>query len=106
MTRLSDRNDIASSVTTTWHLYKIANAVYEVENGSGGFLGKPYEPNAVVKNDTEFVLMERTPGAYRKPTLAARVLSVISADNHQKWFQGRGKRYNDVLYYYKDLPFH
>ncbi len=30
--------------------YKIANAVYEVENGSS-FLGKPYEPNAVIKND-------------------------------------------------------
>lgn len=36
---------------------KIANAAYEVENGSGGFLGKPYEPNAVIKNDIEFILM-------------------------------------------------
>ena len=26
---------------------KIANAVYEVERGAGGFLGKPYEPNAI-----------------------------------------------------------
>ncbi|HSL84650.1 MAG TPA: DNA methyltransferase, partial [Thermoanaerobaculia bacterium] len=34
-----------------WH--KIANAKFEVENGSGGFLGKPYEPNAVIKNDIE-----------------------------------------------------
>lgn len=66
--------------------YKIANAVYEVDNG-GGFLGKPYEPNAVVKNDIEFILMERKPGGYRSPSLAARVLSVISAENHQKWFQ-------------------
>ncbi len=39
-----------------WH--KIANAVYEVDNGNGGFLGKPYEPNAVIKNDIEFILME------------------------------------------------
>lgn len=30
---------------------KIANAAYEVDRGAGGFLGKPYEPNAVVKND-------------------------------------------------------
>jgi modification methylase len=67
-----------------WH--KIANASYEVENGSR-FLGKPYEPNAVIKNDVEYILMQRKPGAYRKPTLAARVLSVISAENHQKWFQ-------------------
>jgi DNA modification methylase len=68
-----------------WH--KIANAAYEVENGSGGFLGKPYEPNAVVKNDIEFVLMQRKPGGYRAPTGAGRILSVISAEEHRKWFQ-------------------
>jgi len=67
-----------------WH--KIANAAYEVENGSS-FLGKPYEPNSVIKNDIEFILMERKPGGYRTPDVAARVLSVISAENHQKWFQ-------------------
>lgn len=65
---------------------KIANAAYEVENGSG-FLGKPYEPNAVIKNDIEFILMERKPGGYRSPSVATRVLSVISVENHQKWFQ-------------------
>jgi DNA modification methylase len=68
-----------------WH--KIANAVYEVENGSGGFLGKPYEPNAVIKNDIEFILMQRKPGGYRSPSLATRILSVISAENHGNWFQ-------------------
>lgn len=68
-----------------WH--KIANATYEVENGGAGFLGKPYEPNAVIKNDIEFILMERKPGGYRKPTDAARLLSVISTENHQQWFQ-------------------
>lgn len=68
-----------------WH--KIANAVYEVENGSPGFLGKPYEPNAVIKNDIEFILMERKPGGYRTPSVAARILSVISAEKHQEWFQ-------------------
>jgi DNA modification methylase len=66
--------------------YKIANAVYEVENGSG-FLGKPYEPNAVIKNDIEFILMERKPGGYRTPSVATRVLSVISTENHRAWFQ-------------------
>ena len=66
--------------------YKIANAAYEVENGSG-FLGKPYEPNAVIKNDIEFVLMERKPGGYRTPSVATRVLSVISIENHRAWFQ-------------------
>lgn len=67
-----------------WH--KIANAAYEVE-GQGGFLGKPYEPNAVIKNDIEFILMQRKPGAYRKPALPTRVMSVISAESHRAWFQ-------------------
>lgn len=67
-----------------WH--KISNAVYEVENGSS-FLGKPYEPNAVIKNDIEFILMLRKPGGYRKPSDAERILSLISVENHQKWFQ-------------------
>lgn len=68
-----------------WH--KIANASYEASRPSGGFLGKPYEPNAVIKNDIEFLLMERKPGGYRKPTLATRALSVISAEQHRQWFQ-------------------
>ena len=68
-----------------WH--KIANASYEVENGSPGFLGKPYEPNAVIKNDVEYILMERKPGGYRKPSVTTRILSLISAENHQRWFQ-------------------
>ncbi|HXH47781.1 MAG TPA: site-specific DNA-methyltransferase [Terriglobia bacterium] len=67
-----------------WH--KIANAAYEVENGSG-FLGKPYEPNAVIKNDVEYILMQRKPGGYRSPSVATRVMSVISEQNYQKWFR-------------------
>jgi len=67
-----------------WH--KIANAVYEVEGG-GKFLGKPYEPNAVIKNDIEFILMQRKPGAYRKPAVPTRIMSIISEDAHREWFQ-------------------
>ncbi|MBI4193875.1 MAG: site-specific DNA-methyltransferase [Betaproteobacteria bacterium] len=67
--------------------YKIANAAYEAQGNGGGFLGKPYEPNAVIKNDIEFILMERKPGGYRSPSLATRVLSVISGDKHKLWFQ-------------------
>ena len=66
---------------------KIANAVYEANGNGGGFLGKPYEPNAVIKNDIEFILMERKPGGYRSPSHAKRLLSVISAENHKLWFQ-------------------
>jgi modification methylase len=66
---------------------KIANATYEATGNGGGFLGKPYEPNAVIKNDIEFILMQRKPGGYRSPSLATRILSVISADHHRIWFQ-------------------
>jgi DNA modification methylase len=65
---------------------KIANAAYEVENGSG-FLGKPYEPNAVIKNDIEYVLMQRKPGGYRSPTVPTRIMSVIGEEHFQKWFR-------------------
>ena len=65
---------------------KIANARFEVENGSA-FLGKPYEPNSVIKNDIEYILFQRKPGAYRRPSLEARLLSVIPAPSHKTWFQ-------------------
>ena len=68
-----------------WH--KIANAVYEASGNGGGFLGKPYEPNAVIKNDVEFILMERKAGGYRSPSVATRILSVIPAEHHKSWFQ-------------------
>lgn len=67
-----------------WH--KIANASYEVENGSK-FLGKPYEPNAIIKNDMEFILMQRKPGGYRKPTERQRDASRIDKDAFDRWFQ-------------------
>jgi DNA modification methylase len=65
---------------------KIANVVHEVDTGGGGFLGKPYEPNAVIKNDIEFMLMQRKPGGYRSPSNAARLLSIVSDENHKAWF--------------------
>jgi len=67
-----------------WH--KIANAKYEVEGG-GGFLGKPYEPNAVIKNDVEFILMQRKPGGYRSPSRIERLLSLIPSHCYQEWFR-------------------
>ncbi len=68
-----------------WH--KIANAQFEAEGNGSSFLGKPYEPNSVIKNDIEFILMQRKPGGYRAPGLSERVLSVISEANHRTWFQ-------------------
>lgn len=67
-----------------WH--KIANASYEVNNGSK-FLGKPYEPNAIIKNDIEFILMQRKPGGYRQPTNGQREESRLSKKDFDAWFQ-------------------
>jgi site-specific DNA-methyltransferase (adenine-specific) len=67
-----------------WH--KISNANFEVENGTK-FLGKPYEPNAIIKNDIEFILMQRKPGGYRKPTEQQRDLSRLKKDEYNAWFR-------------------
>lgn len=67
-----------------WH--KISNAVFEA-NTSSKFLGKPYEPNAIVKNDIEFILMQRKPGGYRQPTEEQRRLSKIPKDEFNEWFR-------------------
>ena len=66
--------------------YKIANARFEVDNGSK-FLGKPYEPNAIIKNDVEYILFQRKAGGYRQPSLLARILSIIPEKAHREWFQ-------------------
>jgi DNA modification methylase len=74
-----------------WH--KIANANYEVENGSS-FLGKPYEPNAIIKNDVEYILMLRKPGGYRQPTEVQRQASRLTKEEHSVWFRS----------FWSDLP--
>jgi modification methylase len=67
--------------------YKIANAVTEVEGNGSAFLGKPYEPNAIIKNDVEYILLFRKPGAYRNPTPRQRLLSLIDKADHASWFR-------------------
>lgn len=66
---------------------KVANAATEVPGNGAVFLGKPYEPNAIVKNDVEYILMFRKPGGYRHPTQEQRDLSLISREDHRVWFQ-------------------
>ena len=66
-----------------WH--KISNASYEA-NTNSSILGKPYEPNAIIKNDMEYILMERKPGGYRKPSEQQREASRIDKEDFQNWF--------------------
>lgn len=68
------------SLSTIFWL-KIANASREVA-GKGAFLGKPYEPNGVIKNDVEYVLRVRKPGPYRKPTPIQRTGSLIPPEEY------------------------
>jgi len=66
---------------------KIANARFEADGNGAGFLGKPYEPNAIVKNDVEYILMLRKPGAYRQPTIDQRATSRLTKEEQSEWFQ-------------------
>lgn len=65
---------------------KIANMATEV-GGSARFLGKPYEPNAIIKNDIEYILLLRKPGSYRKPTKQQRALSLLEPEEHRRWYR-------------------
>lgn len=66
---------------------KIANMATEVSGNGSPFLGKPYEPNAIIKNDVEFILQFRKGGGYRHPTQQQRDLSLIDREDHQRWFR-------------------
>ena len=66
-----------------WH--KISNAKFEA-NTNSSILGKPYEPNAIIKNDVEYILMERKPGGYRQPTQQQRIESKLDKQDFQNWF--------------------
>jgi site-specific DNA-methyltransferase (adenine-specific) len=66
---------------------KIANVATEVRGNGAAFLGKPYEPNAIIKNDLEYILLFRKPGGYRHPTQEQRDLSLIDKADHRRWFQ-------------------
>jgi modification methylase len=69
-----------------WH--KITSVNHE---GRGpGMLGKPYEPNSIIKNNIknniEYVLMLRKPGGYRSPTPTQRALSKMSKEDYATFF--------------------
>lgn len=66
---------------------KISNAQFEASGNGGGFLGKPYEPNAIIKNDIEYILMLRKHGAYRKPSDDQRAMSRLTKEEQAEWFQ-------------------
>ncbi len=75
-----------------WH--KIANGVTEAEGNGAGFYGKPYQPGAIVKNDTEYILFLRKGGQYRSVSPLQKALSMLSRAELRGWLQS----------YWNDLP--
>ncbi|WP_135257757.1 DNA-methyltransferase [Thermus caldilimi] len=67
-----------------WH--KHTNAALEAQR-PGFFLGKPYEPGAIIKTEVEYILMQRKPGGYRKPTPEQRELSRLPKELFARWFR-------------------
>lgn len=65
---------------------KVANIRLEASN-STRFLGKPYLPNGIIKNDRETIVMLRKPGGYRKPTPEMEELSRIAKQDYFDWFK-------------------
>lgn len=68
-----------------WH--KIANGATEAAGNGAGFYGKPFQPNAIVKNDLEYILFLRKPGGYRKISPLQKALSMLTKEEMQAWFR-------------------
>jgi len=64
---------------------KVTNAKTEAKGNGSSFLGKPYQPGAVVKNDVEFILFLRKPGPYRSPTMVQKSLSMLTRNEMRSW---------------------
>jgi site-specific DNA-methyltransferase (adenine-specific) len=65
---------------------KMSNCAFE-EGKSGGYLGKPGQPNSIIKSEIEHILLLRKPGPYRTPTLAQQRDSAITREEHARWFR-------------------
>lgn len=70
---------------------KVANIRMEASKSSR-FLGKPYLPNGIIKNDIETIVMLRKPGnggkrGYRSPTPEMEATSRIGKKEYFSWFQ-------------------
>jgi len=67
--------------------WKRTNMKTEMTREGSYFLGKPYEPNGIIKSEVEYVLLLRKPGDYRKPTNEQRELSRIPKEDYHLWYR-------------------
>ena len=68
-----------------WH--KIANGATEAVGNGAGYYGKPYQPNGIIKNDIEYILLLRKGGGYRKPNQTQKMLSMINREEQRSWYR-------------------
>ncbi len=64
---------------------KIGNVSHE--QGGSGFLGKPGQPNAIIPQGVEHILLMKKPGAYRHPTPSQMRDAHITRAEHDAWFR-------------------
>jgi len=67
--------------------WKRTNMKTEMSREGSYFLGKPYEPNGIIKSEVEYILLLRKPGDYRKPTDEQRELSRIPKEDYHTWYR-------------------
>src|SRR6266480_3756348 len=67
--------------------FKIANGVTEAKGNGSGFYGKPYQPGAIIKNDTEYILFLRKGGEYRSPSSIQKALSMLTREEMKSWLR-------------------
>ncbi len=72
---------------TPIHWHKIANGATEAEGNGAGFYGKPYQPGAIVKNDTEYILFLRKGGEYRSVDPLKKALSMLTRQEMKAWLR-------------------
>ncbi len=78
---------VGFDVLTPIFWFKRTNMKTEVSRTGSYFLGKPYEPNGIIKNEVEYILLLRKPGEYRKPTEEQRQLSRIPKEDYHRWYR-------------------
>jgi site-specific DNA-methyltransferase (adenine-specific) len=83
--------------------YKITNSVFG-NCQHPVMMGKPYMPNGIIKNNTEYIVIQRKPGRFPSRSKNVRELSRISKDEYfdlyrQAWnIPGTSSKYHPAPY--------
>jgi DNA modification methylase len=67
--------------------FKIGNRSVEARRKSTIYLGKPYQPGAIIKSDHEHIVMMRKPGGYRTTPMIQKALSMLQRDEMDAWMR-------------------